>query len=95
MLTISTSSEQIVLLPNLSWKLYEDLLAELGNQRSTRIAYHQGQLEILENGEYGECDFSLAWTMLPMAKVDEFIDRTQTAGATAAVREFREWVRNR
>lgn len=22
-------------------------------------------------------------------------DRTQTAGATAAVREFREWVRNR
>ena len=208
MLTISTFSEQRVLLPNISWKLYEDLLAELGNQRSTRIAYHQGKLEImvplpehenrnrlidrlivtlieelnleynpfgsmtikkrkksagkepdscyyiqnealvrgrteldfaqdpppdlaleiditssslnqfdlyadlgvpeiwrydgrnikfyqLENGEYAECDFSLAWTMLRTAKVDEFIDRTPTTGATAAVREFREWVRNR
>jgi Uma2 family endonuclease len=207
MLTISTSSEQRVLLSNISWKLYENLLAEQGNQRSTRIAYYQGQLEImvplseqenrnilidrlivtlieelnleynpfglmtikkrqksagkepdscyyiqnealvrgrtkldfaqdpppdlaleiditssslnqfdlyadlgvpeiwrydgrsikfyqLENGEYAECDFSLAWTMLPTAKVDEFIDRTQTAGATTAVREFREWVRN-
>ncbi len=47
MLTISTSSEQRVLLPNISWKLYENLLAKLGNQRSTKIAYHQGQLEIM------------------------------------------------
>ncbi|MEG4996817.1 Uma2 family endonuclease [Microcoleus sp. B4-D4] len=207
MLTISTPPEQRVLLPNISWKLYESLLAELGNKRSTRIAYHQGQLEImvplpehenrnrlidrlivtlieelnleynpfgsmtikkrkkaagkepdscyyiqnealvrgrteldfardpapdlaleiditssslnqfdlyadlgvpeiwrydgrsvkfyqLQNGEYTECNFSRAFPMLPTAKVDEFIDRTQTAGATAAVREFREWVKN-
>jgi Uma2 family endonuclease len=47
MLTMSTSSEQRVLLPNISWELYENLLAELGNQRSARIAYHQGQLEIM------------------------------------------------
>ncbi|TAE57613.1 MAG: hypothetical protein EAZ25_08605 [Oscillatoriales cyanobacterium] len=66
----------------MSWKLYEDLLAELGNQRSARIAYHQGQLEI----------------MVPLPEHENRnrpIDRTPTTGATAAVREFREWVRNR
>ncbi|MEG4225989.1 Uma2 family endonuclease [Microcoleus sp. N9_B2] len=47
MLTISTPPEQRVLLPNISWQLYESLLGELGNKRSTRIAYHQGQLEIM------------------------------------------------
>ena len=47
MLTISTPPEQRVLLQNISWQLYESLLAELGNKRSTRIAYHQGQLEIM------------------------------------------------
>jgi Uma2 family endonuclease len=207
MLTISTPPEQRVLLQNISWQLYESLLGELGHKRSTRIAYHQGQLEImvplpehenrnrlidrlivtlieelnleynpfgsmtikkrkkaagkepdscyyiqnealvrgrteldfaqdpppdlaleiditssslnqfdlyadlgvpeiwrydgrsikfyhLQNGEYAECNFSRAFPMLPTAKVDEFIDRCQTTGATAAVREFREWVRN-
>ncbi|MEG4092819.1 Uma2 family endonuclease [Microcoleus sp. Pol12B4] len=207
MLTISTPAEQRVLLPNISWQLYESLLAELGNKRSTRIAYHQGQLEImvplpehenrhrlivrlivtlieelnleynpfgsmtikkrqkaagkepdscyyiqnealvrkrtkldfaqdpppdlaleiditssslnqfdlyadlgvpeiwrydgrnikfyqLQNGEYAECNFSRAFPMLPTAKVEEFIDRCQTTGATAAVRKFRQWVKD-
>jgi len=47
MLTRSTPPEQRVLLQNISWQLYESLLGELGNKRSTRIAYHQGQLEIM------------------------------------------------
>ena len=47
MLTISPIAEQRVLLPNVSWQLFEHLLAELGESRATRLAYHQGKLEIM------------------------------------------------
>jgi Uma2 family endonuclease len=71
-----------------------DLYADLGVPEICRYDGRSIKFYQLENGEYAECDFSLAWTMLPTGKVDEFIDRTQTTGATAAVREFREGVRN-
>ncbi|NJM62897.1 MAG: Uma2 family endonuclease [Oscillatoriales cyanobacterium RU_3_3] len=207
MITIATPPEQRVLLSNISWQLYESLLAELGNQRSSRIAYHQNKLEImvplpehenrnrqidrlivalieelnleynpfgsmtikkrqksagkepdscyyiqneakvrgkieldfdrdpppdlaleiditssslnqfdlyadlgvpeiwrydgrsikfyrLQNGEYAECNFSIAFPILPTTKVNEFIDRCQNIGTTAAVRELREWAKH-
>lgn len=207
MLTTSTPPEQRVLLSNISWQLYESLLGEMGNQRSSKIAYHQGKLEImvplpehenrnrlidrlivalieelnleynpfgsmtikkrkkgagkepdscyyiqnevkvrgkteldfdrdpppdlaleiditssslnqfdlyadlgvaeiwrydgrsinfyqLQNGEYVECKFSIAFPLLPTAKVNEFLDRCQTVGTTSAVRELRQWVKS-
>jgi Uma2 family endonuclease len=39
--------EQRVLLHNLSWQTFETLLEELGENRSSRLAYHQGDLEIV------------------------------------------------
>ena len=47
MLLTSTPAEQRVLLPNVSWQLFEMLLSELGESRSNRLSYHKGQLEIL------------------------------------------------
>ena len=32
---------------NLSWQDFESLLLELGEQRSTRVAYYRGTLEIM------------------------------------------------
>jgi Uma2 family endonuclease len=47
MVTTSIQSEQRVLLQNISWKLFESLLVELGQNRSSRLAYCQGNLEIM------------------------------------------------
>lgn len=47
MVTTSTPAEQRVLLKNISWKLFESLLVEMGEQRSTRLAYYKGKLELM------------------------------------------------
>jgi Uma2 family endonuclease len=41
-------TEKRITLPDISWAKLETLLADLGNQRSTRITYYQGKLEMLE-----------------------------------------------
>jgi Uma2 family endonuclease len=43
-----------MMLPGLRWKLYEALLQELGSDRSTRVAYDRGVLEIRMPGELHE-----------------------------------------
>ena len=47
MVTTSTPIEQRVLLKNISWQLFESLLLEMGYQRSTRLAYYKGNLELM------------------------------------------------
>lgn len=37
---------QTVVLPNISWKTYQAMLADIGDHRATRIAYNQGVLTI-------------------------------------------------
>jgi Uma2 family endonuclease len=39
--------EQRVLLQNITWDFFEQLLTELGLKRSVRLAYHKGKLEIM------------------------------------------------
>jgi Uma2 family endonuclease len=46
-MTQSFVSEQRILLQNVSWQLLEHLVDELGETRSTRITYYQGQLELM------------------------------------------------
>jgi Uma2 family endonuclease len=43
----SPFGEQRVLLHNLSWRTFETLIDELGETRSSRLTYHQGELEIM------------------------------------------------
>jgi Uma2 family endonuclease len=38
---------QTVLIDDVSWEEFEAILEELGNHRGTRLAYHQGTLEIM------------------------------------------------
>jgi Uma2 family endonuclease len=47
MVITATPAEQRVLLQNISWQLFESLLEELGENRSTRLAYHKGKLELM------------------------------------------------
>lgn len=43
----SILGEQRVILHNISWKFFENLLYELGENRAARLAYDQGMLEIM------------------------------------------------
>ncbi|MCX7593254.1 MAG: hypothetical protein N2235_05745 [Fischerella sp.] len=47
MVTTSTPAEQRVMLQNISWQLFENLLAEMGENRSTRLTYYKGKLEFM------------------------------------------------
>ncbi|MGB3205410.1 MAG: Uma2 family endonuclease [Crinalium sp.] len=47
MVVTSTPTEQRILLQNISWQLFENLLLELGEHNSHRLAYHKGKLEIM------------------------------------------------
>jgi Uma2 family endonuclease len=40
-------AEQRVILSNVSWQTFEQLLKELGDKRATRLAYNEGLLEIM------------------------------------------------
>lgn len=42
-----TPSEQRVVLDNVSWQQFENLLTELSNNRSARFCYDQGRLEMM------------------------------------------------
>jgi len=44
--TCQTTSDR-VLLKNISWPTYVAMLAEMGNDRVTRVAYDRGMLEIM------------------------------------------------
>jgi Uma2 family endonuclease len=47
MVTTAAPASQKVLLRNISWQTFETLLAEMGNNRASRLAYDQGMLEIV------------------------------------------------
>ena len=44
---VTLNAESRVVLEPVSWALYEQLLAELGDNRGTRLAYDDGRLEIM------------------------------------------------
>ncbi|HLO87193.1 MAG TPA: Uma2 family endonuclease, partial [Nostocaceae cyanobacterium] len=47
MITNNTPSEHRVVLENISWHTYESMLADIGEDRSYRLTYDQGTLEII------------------------------------------------
>jgi|tagenome__1003787_1003787.scaffolds.fasta_scaffold20594449_2 Uma2 family endonuclease len=51
---VSLNAESRVVLEPVSWSLYEQLLAELGDNRGTRLAYDDGRLEIMSPSDSHE-----------------------------------------
>jgi len=47
MVTTATPAEQRVLLHNLSWQTFKIMLAEMGSDRASRLAYDSGMMEIM------------------------------------------------
>ncbi len=58
MVTTRVASEQRAVLRNISWQTFETMLAEMGEDRASRITYDQGMLEIMTplfSHEYWKC----------------------------------------
>ncbi|OCR00578.1 hypothetical protein BCD67_11395 [Oscillatoriales cyanobacterium USR001] len=47
MISISIPAEQRILLRNVSWQTFENLLSDIGEHRSSRLTYNGGTLEIM------------------------------------------------
>jgi Uma2 family endonuclease len=47
MLTVINTGEERTLLQNISWRLYENLLAEIGDDGKARLSYYRGDLEFM------------------------------------------------
>ncbi|AFY33072.1 Uma2 family endonuclease [Calothrix sp. PCC 7507] len=47
MVTTATPAETRVLLENISWQTFKTMLAEMGSERNSRIAYDNGIIEIM------------------------------------------------
>ncbi len=47
MVAITTSAENRVLLHNISWQTFKTMLAEMGSERNSRLAYDNGIVEIM------------------------------------------------
>lgn len=47
MVTTSTPAEQRTLLLNITWQTFKTMLAEMGSERVTRLAYDSGRVEIM------------------------------------------------
>jgi Uma2 family endonuclease len=52
--TPSTQQTQHILLEGVTWETYQALLKDLGNHRSSRLAYDQGILEIIMPSDFHE-----------------------------------------
>lgn len=47
MLTVINTGEERTFLQNISWQLYENLLAEIGDDGKARLSYYRGNLEFM------------------------------------------------
>ena len=47
MVAITTPTENRVLLQNIRWQTFKTMLAEMGSERNSRLAYDNGTVEII------------------------------------------------
>ncbi len=71
----------------------DSIYAALGVPELWRYRRESLQVYQLVEGKYEKCDRSLAFPLLPVAEIPGFIEQSRTVGQRAAVRLFRERMR--
>ncbi len=49
----------------------------------------------LTEGQYVECEFSIAFPLISVNEISRFIEQSKTSGEIALLKSFRAWVRNK
>ncbi|WP_324633772.1 Uma2 family endonuclease, partial [Phormidium sp. CCY1219] len=71
----------------------EGIYAAMGVPEIWRCDRGAVQFLQLQEGEYVPVERSLAFPILPVAQVAQFLAQSQTVGETTLLRSFRAWVR--
>ena len=71
----------------------DSIYAALGVPELWRYRRESLQVYQLVEGKYEKCDRSLAFSFLPVAEIPGFIDQSRTVGQRAAVRLFRQRIK--
>ena len=85
---LRSNQEKLITLTGIKWLTFKAIMSDVGDGRAWRIAYGKGFLEIRE-----EREDSLAFPFLPIAEISGLIEQSKAIGQRAAVRLFRESVR--
>jgi len=73
-----------------SLQVYADLgVPEVWIYNGSRL-----RINILENGEYVECEISLAFPSLPILEIVTFLEQAETMDYLELVKAFRNWVKS-
>ncbi len=74
-----TAAEKRVLLPGVSWQQFEQVIAELGPERTTRLTYDRGKLEMMTpQEEHDRCHRLIESLILVVA--DELYLKVESRG---------------
>ncbi|MBH8575078.1 Uma2 family endonuclease [Nostocaceae cyanobacterium CENA369] len=65
-------------------------IAELWRYNGEDLKFYQ-----LVEGEYVECEFSIAFPLFSVSEMSRFIQQSKTTGEIALLKSFRAWVRNK
>ncbi len=76
-----------------SWVNKDGLYASIGVPELWRYRRQSLQVYQLVEGKYQKCDRSLAFPFLPIAEIPDFIEQSRTIGQRAAVRLFRQRIK--
>jgi hypothetical protein len=49
----------------------------------------------LTEGQYVECEFSIAFPLVSVNEISGFIEQSKTSGEIALLKSFRAWVRDK
>jgi Uma2 family endonuclease len=71
----------------------DSIYAALGVPELWRYRRESLQVDQLVDGKYEKCDHSLACPFLPVAEIPGFIEQSRTVGQRAAVRLFRQTIK--
>ncbi|NET34040.1 MAG: hypothetical protein F6K19_18800 [Cyanothece sp. SIO1E1] len=82
---------QRLLIHHLDWQQFERILAELGETRSSRIAY----IYILQSGQYQSVSSSPTFPTLPILElVKAVLEQSIEIGRSSALRALRKKIRS-
>src|SRR5438874_589498 len=98
-----------LILNDVPWAEYEELLSDLGEGYAVRIAYDRGRLEIMSptarhemykdlllrlvDCQYVEMPSSLTFPALTDKVLTDALEQSKTEGQSAALRTFRLWLK--
>jgi hypothetical protein len=82
-MTITKHRADRVMLYNISWQQFENLLQDLGESRADRVAY------------YVESEKSLVFPSLEIRDLPQIIEQNRANGRRAIRKAVREWVRSK